>query len=540
MRDKEIPSPPDHTAPEAGIEGQGVQPDLEISGQVRSDTPAAASDAEWPAASSDPVAPDVAWFRDLTRMSAAPEAQKAGTQDPELVKTETSEDMNRVADPGDDQVGVPASSPKPPFLARLTSLFEGRKSDLSGPLEAELTPPDDTWNGTEPVQDHGAVNQEPDTASDQSGLRVFVSDDAKIENSDTDVLPTAGRRPLLPRFLGSRSIEVVPPRDAKTEGLSNFDRKEPDLIGASATLGSAGPAAGEVNTPPHPSDRSNGLFDRTDLVTGTAQREVPTPIKGKIKPADKARGYPPIQVIIGWIEESSSKDVLEHARGFASDHIESLETAWIAMAEFRGGTLFEIHEGGGGYAYLPELVEGINRDPDQILWLPSGMKLNRVVTLSIVEGRPFSMMLNEADSARVRSSGQLPVERTGRMKRLVPRGTPILVFGGTLFALGFTALAASTFLSSRIDQQPIPSLSYNADNLPHGQIVTLSDALREDRWVSRILYENGIWRAEFETFDELDLPEDTRASQEIIDEAVVRDAVVQQERERKIREMQAQ
>jgi hypothetical protein len=260
----------------------------------------------------------------------------------------------------------------------------------------------------------------------------------------------------------------------------------------------------------------------------------------KMKKGRDPRGYPPIQVLIGWIGESSRKDVLEHARGFATDHIEALDTAWITMAEFRGGTLFEIHEGGGGAAYLPDVIEELSRDPDQVIWVPSGTKLNRVVTISIVEDRPFSMMLNEADSARVRASGQRPIERRGRMRRLQPRGTGILVAGGTLFAVAFGALATSAFLSSRIDQQPIPSLPYSAETLPHGQIISLSDALREDRWVSRILFENGSWRAEFETFDDLILPDDTEEAQTLINEAVERDGILQAERERKVRELGAE
>lgn len=256
----------------------------------------------------------------------------------------------------------------------------------------------------------------------------------------------------------------------------------------------------------------------------------------KIKSSSK-KGFPPIQVLIGWVDESSRKDVLEHARGFAEDHIETLETAWITMAEFRGGTIFEIHEGGSGQAYLPDLIEELSRDPEQVLWVPSGTKLNRVVTLSLVDGRPFSMMLNEKDSALVRGSGQEPIGRSGRMRRLSPRGTQVLVVGATLFMIGFSGLITSTFLAASVQQQPLPTLSYNPDTLPHGQIITLSNALRDDRWVSRIVFENGTWRADFETFDELTLPEDTAEAQRLIDEAVERDAVLQRERDRKIEEL---
>jgi hypothetical protein len=266
------------------------------------------------------------------------------------------------------------------------------------------------------------------------------------------------------------------------------------------------------------------------------------PVKGGTpKPHGRdTSGYPPIQVLIGWVGESSRKDVLEHARGFATDHIEALDAAWVTMAEFHGGNLFEVHEGGGGSAYLPQLIEELSRDPDQVLWVPSGTKLNRVVTISIIEGRPFSMMLNEAESVRVRASGKRPVDRRGKMWRLRPRGTGVFVAGATLFAIAFSALASSAFLSSRIDQQVIPTLPYSADTLPHGQIIGLSDALREDRWVSRILFEDGAWRAEFETFDELTLPDDTKDAQILIDEAVKRDGILQEERERKVRELRSE
>lgn len=278
----------------------------------------------------------------------------------------------------------------------------------------------------------------------------------------------------------------------------------------------------------------------TDDAAADASGAVAPPPPPKRAGQRPKRGFPPIQVIIGWIEESAPSDVLAHARGFAEDHIEAVDNAWVAMSGFRGGTLFEIHEGGDGRAYLPDLIEELSRDPEQVLWVPSGTKLNRAVTVSLVEGRPFSMMLNEKDSARVRESGRAPVERTGRMRRLSPRGTSVLVIGFTLFAIATGVLTASTYLSASIDQQPLPALSYDSAALPHGQIVSLSTALREDRWVSRILFENGAWRAEFETFEDLVLPEDTGEAQRLIDEAVERNLLLDEERERKLEELMSE
>lgn len=383
-----------------------------------------------------------------------------------------------------------------------------------------------------------------------------------------------GRRSLLARMFKRRR------KDPKLEGDDGFhpsvetpfllgqdlqsEGPQDEGVGFSETdmTGSEDPVSDPV-TPPEKGSRVGGLFGRKSRKTAPLVEDSPSAgdddplpevgvtavtsqeakganiLKGGVKRGKKSpkRGFPPIQVLIGWIDESSRKDVIAHARGFAQDHMETLDTAWIALAEFRGGTLFEIHEGGSGQAYLPELIEELSRDPEQVLWVPSGTKLNRVVTFSLSEGRPFSMMLNETDSARVRESGQAPIERTGKMRRLSPRGTSVLVVGATLFAVAFGVLGASAYLSASIDQQPLPALSYNPDILPHGQIVSLSSALRDDRWVSRILFENGAWRAEFETFDELVLPAETGEAQRLIDEAVERDAALQAERDRKIEEL---
>ncbi|PTX52544.1 hypothetical protein IQ03_01203 [Gemmobacter caeni] len=458
------------------------------------------------------------WFRDLATMSF--HAPRTDGDEPEKGPSPV-EEVSVAPEDGPD-----TSTPsRPAIRKRLSALFGRRRTEPPAPTGVETFSTD-----TPSHEDH----PQSKTQLAESG--------GDGDMSDPDREPEAPADEPVPRKRGVPTLRLFRAKASRPiEAEGDQAAGEPDLPEASALGEGADPVTPGPDARPPLVQRLKTGLDRGDLVTrglrgARAQKKRREP--GGTG-TDKARGYPPIQVILGWIEESSRKDVLEHARGFAADHIETLETAWIAMAEFRGGTLFEIHEGGGGYAYLPELIEGMSRDPDQILWVPSGMKMNRVVTLSIVEGRPFSMMLNEADSARVRASGQLPVERTGRMKRLQPRGTPVLVLGATLFGLSFAALSASAYLAIGIDQQPIPSLSYNPENLPHAQIVTLSDALREDRWVSRIQFENGTWRAEFETFDELILPEDTEAAQRIIDEAVERDGVLQEERERKIREMQA-
>jgi len=236
------------------------------------------------------------------------------------------------------------------------------------------------------------------------------------------------------------------------------------------------------------------------------------------KTPSSGRGNPPIQVIIGWIAESNRKDVIEHARGFAADHIETLASAWISVSPFRDGHIFEVHEGGSGLSYMPDVIEQLTRDPDQVVWVPSGTVLNRVLTIRIAEDHVFSTILTEAESALVRSSGQEPLQRTGRMVRLVPKGTGALATGIALAAVGALTLMGAGYYSSLINQQPLPSRTFNPENMPHNQIIRLSEGIREDRWVSRIVFEDGQWRADFETVQEVVLPVDDAGAQAVIDD----------------------
>lgn len=240
------------------------------------------------------------------------------------------------------------------------------------------------------------------------------------------------------------------------------------------------------------------------------------------------RGAPPIQVLIGWIGESSRKDVVEHAKGFAEDHLETLESAWVTLEPFREGWIFEIHEGGAGSAYLPEIIDQLSRDPDQVVWIPSGTALNRVMTVRISEGQVFATILTESESALVRKSGQVPLERTGRMKRLLPKGNLALALGASMAAVATISLIGTFQYSIMIDQQPLPSRSFNAETLPHSQIIRLADGISENRWVSRIIFQDGQWRADFEEVAPVILPVDDAGARSVIQDIYDQEDRIQQ------------
>lgn len=236
---------------------------------------------------------------------------------------------------------------------------------------------------------------------------------------------------------------------------------------------------------------------------------------GGAPPAQRPLGAPPIQVLIGWIADASKKDVLAHAYGIAEDQLATMLSAWIAITPYRNGYFYEIHEGGVGKAYLPGIIEQLNRDPDQIVWLPAGTAINRVMTIGVTDNVPYGVILTEAESSLVRQSGQDPIARQGRMRRLVRSGQGILLFGALLAMLSVGVLGLTLNHARGLAQQPPTLVTYLPDTLPFRQVADLASGLPDDRWLLFVLYENGTWRSETARLDPLVLPVDDTGAQMI-------------------------
>jgi len=234
-------------------------------------------------------------------------------------------------------------------------------------------------------------------------------------------------------------------------------------------------------------------------------------------------GGPPIQVIVDWIAEARQNDVIHHARGAIQDHFGSLENAWLAVAPFAGGYFFEIHEGGDGRSHLPTLVEELTRDSSQMLWLPSGTRLNRAVVVSVIDDIPDAAMLNEEESRKVRDSGQSPLPRTGRMQRAQRKGERVLAAGAVVSLLGILVVAGSMVFSLLAPRYVAQMKKLDAARLPIGQLALLN-AVTSDRYVERLVFENGKWEPTWRSVPEITLPDGREDLRRMLPEILKREA----------------
>jgi hypothetical protein len=117
-------------------------------------------------------------------------------------------------------------------------------------------------------------------------------------------------------------------------------------------------------------------------------------------------------VMFGYLEGVERKDAESYARAFGRRCLKSSESCWYAVEPLWSGYLYEIHEGGPGYSFLPALAKEIDANPGGVALVPSG---RRVFELTVRNGRPVGALLSETRSREVQSRMAVvqPADRVG-------------------------------------------------------------------------------------------------------------------------------
>jgi hypothetical protein len=195
---------------------------------------------------------------------------------------------------------------------------------------------------------------------------------------------------------------------------------------------------------------------------------------------------------MGFLPEVNEKDALEYAEGLAEKYLEQMSLVYFDAFRFSNGYVYEVHEGGRGRAFFPEIkkfFEEHAHDPE----IPG-----------IVVGTATRNLLVELGRNGVLSSVILPenskrepaewLQGTDKMQPALSTRTGFLVVSALVFVTGFSFMIVSSLLARYVPPSPPAPVveSINVENLPFSQFGRLIHVSPPD-YVEALVFENGNW-----------------------------------------------
>lgn len=229
-------------------------------------------------------------------------------------------------------------------------------------------------------------------------------------------------------------------------------------------------------------------------------------------------------VLFGFLEGVDRRDAEAYARGFARRSLKTAERCWYSTEPLWSGFLYEVHEGGPGRSFLPDLAREIDANPGGVALVPSG---RRVFELTVRNGRPVGALLPEAKSREVRmhmtvmlptarvdgqpfgvmipawvAEGQVrfrTIRATRRMKRLrQPVALPVAL-SAVGFAAGLGVLVAGTAAYFGSPHRVPQARAVTLDRMPHRQWEGVLGAVAATSYATKLEYRDGKWTVETAT-----------------------------------------
>jgi hypothetical protein len=311
-----------------------------------------------------------------------------------------------------------------------------------------------------------------------------------------DAAPVAEPKPSLrSRFASKRPatpdavVEAQPAKPAAAEKPARAKWFSKKTTGESPSVAAPAPvdipAAPTVDAPA----RAEGPVGPT--------KKVKTPIVvsrvvDKKKPAEL-----PIRVLIGFLAEVSEREAREYAQGIADRNCQQISLVYFDAFKYGNGCAYEIHEGGSGRAYLPEIIKSFKEsgtyrkdgEEDASVFIRTATRMVQVSRTP--EGlQAFLLPENSTEEASPWLQG------TTKMSPALPTLVAVLVAGATLFITGFLALSLA--MVSRI--QPfdaaaapvIENVTEGFANSPLSRWAALQ-SVSGDEYVKAVRFANGKW-----------------------------------------------
>lgn len=202
----------------------------------------------------------------------------------------------------------------------------------------------------------------------------------------------------------------------------------------------------------------------------------------------------PIQVFMGYLPEVSERDALEYAMGMADKYVTQDGLTFYAATKLGTGYLYELHEGGAGKSFGPEIVRWIseagpfNPENPGVLHVRTATR-----TLEVTREREGVAVVLLPDEAEL---GESPVWVTPRksMRPGVPRRIGMLYAGIGLLVSGTIAAVLTGYffrLQGYAAPPAQPVVTISAEVLPMSQWTKVENL----EHVKALRYKDGAWQA---------------------------------------------
>lgn len=203
-------------------------------------------------------------------------------------------------------------------------------------------------------------------------------------------------------------------------------------------------------------------------------------------PIKRAHPDLPIALHVGYLPHINKRDATARVQGLIRRQIVAPEVAYWYLRKQDDGYAYEVQEGGRGRAYLPGIMDALDRDPDASIVLRT---TSRAVRISRVDGAPASVVLPE--DAEPEFSDLTP---TARMQPFAPTGFGPLATAGVFFgfaAVGFLlSLLVAGYVSDQWQATSEDSFITTVDNLP---LSHWPKGLSPDEYVTKVQFSGGNW-----------------------------------------------
>lgn len=200
-------------------------------------------------------------------------------------------------------------------------------------------------------------------------------------------------------------------------------------------------------------------------------------------------------VVIDFLDGTNKKsEAIAYARGFIDNHYPVPADCYMYAIEYEGGYAVEIHDGGDGKAYMPEIIKTLQEDPSACICIRNK---RRVLEIKKSDKEGFSSILlpEGIDSVETNIVNICPANTN--MTPYSFKALPFALIGMVFGALGFAFLIISVIIGLLARSAPVKTLPVTkVKNLPIQQWDALMDKYSDENYIGKLSYFANNWNVE--------------------------------------------